>query len=163
MEIFLGPDSKKNLKDFGEADFKALADGLSLPAYRGRQIAKWIFGKRVFTFDEMTDLPLDLRRTLEDGFFIGRLALESAETSRDATRKFLFLQVSKNWNVPLCRHSNRRVCSPLGPLNTPMCLCRRFPGSLPVQLMAGKSGKSPDPSVENSVKFSTPLRKNPKL
>ena len=90
MEIFLGPDSKKNLKDFGEADFKALADGLSLPAYRGRQIAKWIFGKRVFTFDEMTDLPLDLRRTLEDGFFIGRLALESAETSRDATRKFLF-------------------------------------------------------------------------
>ncbi len=83
-------DRRKDLKDFGGADFKALADGLNLPAYRGRQIAKWIFGKGVLTFEEMTDLPLDLRRTLEDGFFIGRLALETAQTSRDATRKFLF-------------------------------------------------------------------------
>lgn len=81
---------KENLRDFGESDFSALAKGLGLSAYRGRQIAKWVFGKDASSFDEMTDLPQELRERLKERFTLERLALEAAERSRDGTQKFLF-------------------------------------------------------------------------
>ncbi len=81
---------KKNLKNFEESDFEALAEGFGLPAYRARQISKWIFGRGVLGFGEMTDLPKDLRETLEKAYTIESLTVESARKSRDGTHKFLF-------------------------------------------------------------------------
>ncbi|MFQ5692009.1 MAG: 23S rRNA (adenine(2503)-C(2))-methyltransferase RlmN [Nitrospinota bacterium] len=80
----------KNLKDFGESEFQALAERLGQPAYRGRQISKWVFEKGVSSFDEMTNLPKALRETLKENFTIGGLDLRAERTSRDGTRKFLF-------------------------------------------------------------------------
>jgi 23S rRNA (adenine2503-C2)-methyltransferase len=82
--------ARKNLKDFGEAEFGSLARGLGLPDYRGRQISKWIFAKGASSFEEMTDLSKELRSRLQENYTLEELVLLSTQRSLDGTRKFLF-------------------------------------------------------------------------
>src|SRR5436190_5750854 len=58
--------------------------------YRAKQIADWIYEKRVNSFDEMTDLPHDLRHRLAEDFAIGGVETVRVLGSNDTTRKFLF-------------------------------------------------------------------------
>jgi 23S rRNA (adenine2503-C2)-methyltransferase len=58
--------------------------------YRAKQIADWIYEKRVNAFDEMTDLPHDLRNRLAEDFAIGGVETVRILGSDDTTRKFLF-------------------------------------------------------------------------
>ena len=37
---------------------------LGMPAYRGRQVFAWLYGKGAISFDEMTDLPVSARSKL---------------------------------------------------------------------------------------------------
>jgi 23S rRNA (adenine2503-C2)-methyltransferase len=60
------------------------------PAYRARQITDWLYQKRAKSFDEMTDLPRELRAQLDRRFSFGALDVVRELGSRDATRKFLF-------------------------------------------------------------------------
>lgn len=69
---------------------------LDQPAYRGRQIADWLYRKRVRSFYEMTDLPRDLRAKLADRFVLGNLETVRTLGSRDRTRKFLFRLADEN-------------------------------------------------------------------
>jgi 23S rRNA (adenine2503-C2)-methyltransferase len=63
---------------------------LGEPRYRSRQIADWLYKKRVESFEEMTDLPHELRGRLANLFGFDRLAVVRVLGSRDTTRKFLF-------------------------------------------------------------------------
>jgi 23S rRNA (adenine2503-C2)-methyltransferase len=58
--------------------------------YRAKQIADWIYEKRVNSFEEMTDLPQDLRSRLADEFAFGNIETVRVLGSEDTTRKFLF-------------------------------------------------------------------------
>ena len=84
-----------NVKDFSEVEFQSMVDFLGLPAYRGRQIAKGIFHRGAVSFDEMSDLPKDLRKVLNETFTISRLNLVSDQISKDGTKKFLFVTGEK--------------------------------------------------------------------
>src|SRR5689334_23096324 len=68
---------------------KAVHD-LAQPAYRARQIADWLYEKRVQSFDEMTDLPRNFRRKLAERFTFGKIEIVRVLGSKDTTRKFLF-------------------------------------------------------------------------
>jgi 23S rRNA (adenine2503-C2)-methyltransferase len=57
------------------------------PAFRGTQINQWIFEKGVTDFDDMKDLPKDLRTKLKTFFSVGVLKLVSELKSKDGTRK----------------------------------------------------------------------------
>jgi 23S rRNA (adenine2503-C2)-methyltransferase len=63
---------------------------LGEPGYRSRQIADWLYKKRVESFEEMTDLPHELRERLANLFGFDRLEVVRVLGSRDTTRKFLF-------------------------------------------------------------------------
>jgi 23S rRNA (adenine2503-C2)-methyltransferase len=63
---------------------------LSEPAYRARQIFRSIHARRLLSFEEMTDLPKELRAKLESRGLISTLALESRYISTDGTRRYLF-------------------------------------------------------------------------
>jgi len=63
---------------------------LGEPSYRSRQIADWLYKKRVESFEEMTDLPHELRGRLANLFGFDRLEVVRVLGSRDTTRKFLF-------------------------------------------------------------------------
>jgi len=77
------------IKVFDRAGLVALAADLEQPSFRAGQIERWLYGRGVRTFAEMTDLPAGLRETLA-----GRLALPfpqiaQRQESRDGTRKYL--------------------------------------------------------------------------
>src|SRR6266478_4272731 len=59
------------------------------PLYRARQIADWLYQKRVQSFDEMTDLPQEFRSHLADQFDFGQSEIVRVLGSHDTTRKFL--------------------------------------------------------------------------
>jgi len=66
------------LKDAGE------------PAYRAGQVIDWAYNKRVSSFDEMTNLPAKLRKTLEERFRFHTLNHVTTSGAKDTTQKFLF-------------------------------------------------------------------------
>jgi 23S rRNA (adenine2503-C2)-methyltransferase len=63
---------------------------LGEPRYRSRQIADWLYKRRVGSFENMTDLPHKLRGQLAELFAFERLEPVRVLGSRDSTRKFLF-------------------------------------------------------------------------
>lgn len=65
--------------------FKELGE----PRFRADQIFRGLYGRRLQTFDEMTDLPLKLREKLSKATTTQSLTVESKYTSIDGTRRFL--------------------------------------------------------------------------
>jgi 23S rRNA (adenine2503-C2)-methyltransferase len=64
-----------------------------LPAYRARQVRKWIFERRAGGFDVMTDLPLSLRSRLAGEFSIWSSRILAHTVSEDdGAEKLLFEQ-----------------------------------------------------------------------
>ncbi|MBR4150966.1 MAG: 23S rRNA (adenine(2503)-C(2))-methyltransferase RlmN [Firmicutes bacterium] len=61
---------------------------LGAPVFRARQIGEWIL-KGAESFDEMLNLPKDLRSALAQNYAFTRLAPELVQTASDGTRKFL--------------------------------------------------------------------------
>jgi 23S rRNA (adenine2503-C2)-methyltransferase len=59
------------------------------PAFRARQILDWLYKKRVATWDEMTNLPKDLRAWLETTYDIAPTAFVLDRQSGDETDKLL--------------------------------------------------------------------------
>jgi 23S rRNA (adenine2503-C2)-methyltransferase len=60
-----------------------------LPGYRAGQVRKWLFQKRAAAFDEMTDLPADLRRQLAADLQIWTTRVAKHRTAADGTEKLL--------------------------------------------------------------------------
>jgi 23S rRNA (adenine2503-C2)-methyltransferase len=61
-----------------------------LPVYRARQVLRHLWMKPAASFDEMSDVPRDLRTKLTERFSLPRLTLDIEQASSDGTRKFLF-------------------------------------------------------------------------
>lgn len=58
-------------------------------SWRGKQLFKQIHSRRVFSFDEMTDLPKSFRQKLQEVATISALDVESRFISEDGTRRYL--------------------------------------------------------------------------
>lgn len=81
---------KIDLKALDRAGLERFLTDLGQPAYRGRQIFKWLFGKGASSFDEMTDLPKGLREQLAERAEIVVIRPDVLQTARDGTIKGLF-------------------------------------------------------------------------
>lgn len=68
-----------------------VAERLGLQPYQGRQIFQWLHRKRVFDFEEMTDLSKELRLTLAERCVATELRVaEKQASSKSSTTKILF-------------------------------------------------------------------------
>ena len=81
MEPLLG-------KTLGELTL--IAEEAGLKRFAGKQIADWLYQKRVTTIDEMTNLSLAARETLKQRYTVGRQAPKAHADSVDGTKKYLF-------------------------------------------------------------------------
>lgn len=81
MECLLG----KTLPELQEV---ALSVGLQ--KFAGKQLAEWLYVRRVSSFDEMTNISLKGREALKANYTIGRHAPTREAVSVDGTRKYLF-------------------------------------------------------------------------
>jgi 23S rRNA (adenine2503-C2)-methyltransferase len=87
---------KLDFKSLELDDLREILSKLGQPAYRARQITKWLYRKRAKSFDQMTDLSRDLRGKLADQLAWNNLDIVRVLGSSDTTRKFLFRLVDDN-------------------------------------------------------------------
>ncbi|MGM9722247.1 MAG: 23S rRNA (adenine(2503)-C(2))-methyltransferase RlmN [Candidatus Egerieousia sp.] len=71
-------------------ELKEIAQELSLPAFTAKQIADWLYKKRVTSIDKMTNLSKSARERLSKEFVIGIDQTLQVVTSQDGTKKYLF-------------------------------------------------------------------------
>ena len=78
-----------DLKEFTLSDMEQLTAAWGQPAFRGRQLLKWLY-KGVCDFQEMTDVSRSFREELARRAVIGQLRVEQELEAADGCRKFLF-------------------------------------------------------------------------
>ena len=78
------------LKDLTPADLELWVQKAGQPAYRARQLLKWMYFQNVEDFRAMTDLSKDFRGWLQQHARIPCLMLEKILSDEDGTRKLLF-------------------------------------------------------------------------
>ena len=78
------------LKEFTPAELELWAQQEGQPAYRARQLLKWLYSQNVFDFQAMTDLSKDFRGWLAENARTSCLKREKVLTDVDGTRKLLF-------------------------------------------------------------------------
>ena len=71
-------------------ELKAIALEAGLPAFTGKQLAGWIYGRKVRSFDEMTNISKVGRERLKEGWDLGLSLPSACQTSTDGTKKYLF-------------------------------------------------------------------------
>jgi 23S rRNA (adenine2503-C2)-methyltransferase len=80
----------RNLKGLSLRELEEFAVSMGEKPFRGRQLFEWIYNKKAAGFDEMTDLPAQLRLRLGDEAAIGSIGLLETTRSADGTTKLLF-------------------------------------------------------------------------
>ena len=81
---------RNNFKAFTQKERAVFIARLGQKPYRSKQILDWIYRKFAYAFDEMTNLPTELREGLDKTSFISHLKPLKTQISSDGTRKFLF-------------------------------------------------------------------------
>ena len=82
--------SRVNLVGFLPAELEDLAVELGASRYRGRQLATWIYRKRVFELEAMSDLPKDFRGRLGERAVVEVPEPERVTPSQDGSRKLVY-------------------------------------------------------------------------
>jgi len=79
--------------------------------FRIKQIVDFVFKKLEFDINKMTSLPIDLRKKIDDLFFINNLTVEKKYISEDGTIKYLFRLEDGNFveSVSLSDINNRKT------------------------------------------------------
>lgn len=110
---------------------------LGLPKYAARQIADWVYVKRVKSIDEMTNISVRNRDILKKKFDVGRVEPVDIKTSVDGTQKMLFPvkngKFIESVNIPEDERLTICVSSQVGcKMNCSFCMTGRmgFLGSL---------------------------------
>src|SRR5262245_21556885 len=79
--------SATNLLELAPDEIVTLVEGLGQPAYRGRQLATWVYVKGVADFAAMTDLPRELRELLTTVARVTPPEIAARHVSRDGSTK----------------------------------------------------------------------------
>ena len=102
----------KNIKDYDLEDLKEELKSIEEKSYRAEQIFKWLYVDKVKSFDEMTNLSLDLREKLKSNFSICNFNIIKKLESIDGTKKYLFDILDGNAieTVLMEYHHGKTVC-----------------------------------------------------
>jgi 23S rRNA (adenine2503-C2)-methyltransferase len=71
-------------------ELQEVALSVGLQKFAGKQLAEWLYVRRVTSFDDMTNISLKGREALKNRYVIGRHAPVREAVSVDGTRKYLF-------------------------------------------------------------------------
>ncbi len=78
------------LTEMTPAQLNHLVESVGEPAYRAKQLQKWVYRNLALSYDEMTDLPLAFRQRLEQKTRLHSLEPLREAIGKDGTRKILF-------------------------------------------------------------------------
>lgn len=72
------------------ASLQSICAELGLPKFAAKQIARWLYVRRVTDIAQMTDLSLAARTALGEKYYLGLTAPLKESCSQDGTKKYLF-------------------------------------------------------------------------
>ena len=102
----------KNIKDYNLDELKQELIKLGEKPYRAEQVFKWLYTTNVTTFDEMSNLSLELREKLKNEFSICVYNIIKKQESSDGTKKYLFdiLDTNAIETVLMSYHHGYTIC-----------------------------------------------------
>lgn len=102
----------KNIKDYNLNELKEEFVKLNEKPYRAEQVFKWIYESEVTSFDDMTNLSLELRDKLKNEFEFHNFKILKKQESSDGTKKYLFDVLDGNAieTVLMQYHHGRTIC-----------------------------------------------------
>ena len=102
----------KNIKDYNLDDLKTEIINLGEKGYRAEQIFKWIYVDRVNSFDEMSNLPKELREKLKENYSMNNFNIIKKQESSDGTKKYLLDVLDGNAieSVLMKYHHGNTIC-----------------------------------------------------
>ena len=102
----------KNIKDYNLEELKKEMIELGEKPFRAEQIFKWIHQEKVKTFEEMTNLSLELRKRLEENYTMCNYKILKKQESKDGTIKYLFDVLDGNAieTVLMRYHHGNSIC-----------------------------------------------------
>ena len=80
----------KNIKDYTLEELKEELKNLGEKPFRAEQIFKWLYEDKVLSFDDMTNLSIDLRNKLKEIYEIKQFKILKKQVASDGTKKYLF-------------------------------------------------------------------------
>ena len=72
------------------SELQAVVKSMGMPSFSAKQIASWLYDKKVVSIDEMTNLSLKHRELLKEVYEVGTCAPVDAMRSVDGTVKYLY-------------------------------------------------------------------------
>ena len=102
----------KNIKDYDLNDLKQELTNIGEKPIRAEQIFKWLYVEKVHSFDEMTNLSLELREKLKQNYDMCNYSIVRKLESKDGTKKYLFGLSDGNAieSVLMQYHFGKTVC-----------------------------------------------------
>jgi len=86
----------KNIKDYNLEDLKEEFIKLEEKPFRAEQVFKWLYTTNTTSFDDMTNLSLELRNKLQSQYTICNYEIIQKQESKDGTKKYLFKLLDGN-------------------------------------------------------------------
>ena len=80
----------KNIKDYDLDALKQEFIELGEKPFRAEQVFKWLYESKATSFDEMTNLSLELREKLKQNYDMHSFNILKKQESSDGTKKYLF-------------------------------------------------------------------------
>ena len=101
-----------NIKNYDFEGLKQELNSIGEKTFRVEQIMKWLYGEKVKSFDEMTNLPKELREKLKENYTICNFNILKKQESKDGTIKYLFDVLDGNAieTVLMKYHHGNSIC-----------------------------------------------------
>lgn len=80
----------KNIKNYNLEQLKQEFIDMGEKPYRAEQVFKWLYTENITSFDEMTNLSLELRQKLKQNYTICIYNILKKQEATDGTKKYLF-------------------------------------------------------------------------
>ena len=102
----------KNIKDYNLDELKEEFIKIGEKSYRAEQVFKWLYQEEVTSFDDMTNLSLELREKLKKEFTLNNFKILKKQESVDGTKKYLFDVLDGNAieTVLMEYHYGKTIC-----------------------------------------------------
>ena len=110
--------TKQNIRNLSLVDIQNYLVSISEKPFRSKQIFEWLWKKNASNFDEMSNLSLPLRNSLNNDFYIDHILLSDQQMSKDGTVKCAFSigesQVIEGVMIPTTTRSTACISSQVG-------------------------------------------------
>lgn len=154
--------SEKKISLLGKTlgELTEIVTSLGMPKFTGKQVARWMYGRKVASIDEMTDLSLKNRERLKEMYEVGASAPVHEMRSVDGTVKYLFRTPDNNYiesvYIPDGERATLCVSSQVGcKMNCKFCMTGKqgFSGNLTTAQILNQIYSIPERDTLTNVVF----------